>query len=101
MAKHSNSYRKGQSSTDFNPGKYGKNWADIEFQLMTGSKAKNAISPATQPIIGTLVVGGKRVELTFTETNKIISELVEGQQAHNTAKRLGGLESGMGTYRGE
>ena len=67
---------------------------------MTGSKAKNPIAPAEQPLVGTLVIGNKRVELTFSETNKIITELVAGQQAHTTAKKLGQLEEGMGTYRG-
>ena len=98
--KHSQNYKRGQSSTEFEPGKYGKNWQSIEFQLMTGRKALTPLAPATQPIIGTLVVDGKRVELTFSETNKIITELVAGQQAHTTAKRLGQLEEGMGTYRG-
>jgi hypothetical protein len=99
--KHQNqNYKRGQSSNDFEPGKYGKHWNDIEFQLMTGAKAKTPLAPATQPIIGTLCVGGKQIELTFSETNKIITELAQGQQAHTTAKRLGQLEQGMGTYRG-
>jgi len=100
MTKSNNNFRKGQSSNNFVPGKYGANWGSIEFQLMTGAKAKNVIAPAEQPIVGTLVIGGKRVDLTFSETNKIITELVEGQQAYNTAKRLGSLDTGMGTYRG-
>ena len=78
--KHQNqNYKRGQSSNDF---------------------AKTPLAPATQPIIGTLCVGGKRIELTFSETNKIITELAQGQQAHTTAKRMGQLEEGMGTYRG-
>ena len=67
---------------------------------MTGIKAKNPKAPAEQPIVGTLVLGSNRIELTFSETNKIITELVAGQQAHTTAKRLGQLDEGMGTYRG-
>ena len=67
---------------------------------MTGAKAKNPIAPATQPIIGTLILGSKKVELTFSEANKIMTEIVQGQQAYNTAKKLGLLEEGMGTYRG-
>tara|TARA_R110001592_G_scaffold135314_1_gene351538 strand:+ start:184 stop:483 length:300 start_codon:yes stop_codon:yes gene_type:complete len=99
MIKNQN-YKRGQSSTSFIPGKYGSKWDTIEFELMTGIKAKNPIAPAEQPIVGTLVIGNKRVELTFSETNKIITELVAGQQAHTTAKKLGQLEEGMGTYRG-
>ena len=101
MAKHVNqNYKRGMSTTKNDPAKYGKNWAGIEFQLMTGAKAKQAIAPATQPIIGSLVIGNTKVELTFSEANKIITEIVQGQQAYNTAKKLGQLESGMGTYRG-
>jgi len=101
MAKHINqNYKRGMSTTKNDPAKYGKNWAGIEFQLMTGAKATQPTPPATQPIIGTLVVGNSKVELTFSETNRIITELVAGQQAFNTAKKMGQLEAGMGTYRG-
>ena len=93
-------YKRGMSTTKVDPAKYGKNWAGIEFQLATGAKTKQAIAPATQPIIGSLVIGNAVVELTFSETNKIITEIVQGQQAYNTAKKLGQLESGMETYRG-
>lgn len=99
--KHINQdYKRGMSTTKVDPAKYGKNWANIEFELMTGAKAKQAIAPANQPIVGALVIGNTRVELTFSETNKIITEIVQGQQAYNTAKKLGQLESGMETYRG-
>lgn len=100
MGKLNLNYKRGMSTTDVDPAKYGKNWSNIEFQLMTGAKALNPLPPATQPIIGTLVVGDKRVEITFSEANRIMSEIVQGQQAYNTAKKLGQLEAGMGTYRG-
>ena len=100
--KHTNQdYKRGMSTTKVDPAKYGKNWSAIEFELMTGNKALKATPPANQPIIGTLVIGNKRVELTFSESNKILTEIVQGQQAYNTAKKMGCLEEGMGTYRGE
>jgi len=99
--KHKNQdFKRGQSTTKQDPAKYGKNWAGIEFQLMTGAKAHNPTPPANQPIIGTLCIGSKKVEVTFSEANRIINELFQGQQAYNTAKKLGQLEDGMGTYRG-
>tara|TARA_B110000908_G_scaffold170937_1_gene232005 strand:+ start:993 stop:1298 length:306 start_codon:yes stop_codon:yes gene_type:complete len=101
MGQHvNNNYKRGMSTTDADPAKYGKHWANINFELMTGAKATVPVAPSNQPIIGTLVIGNKRVELTFSEANKIMSEIVQGQQAYNTAKKLGQLEAGMGTYRG-
>ncbi len=99
--KHKNQdYKRGMTTTKNDPAKYGKNWSSIEFQLMTGAKALNAVPPATQPIIGTLVIGNQRVELTFSESNRVLTEIVQGQQAFYTAKKMGQLEEGMGTYRG-
>ena len=99
--KHINQdYKRGMSTTKVDPAKYGKHWAGIEFQLATGAKSKQPTAPATQPIVGSLVIGNAVVELTFSETNKIITEIVQGQQAYNTAKKLGQLELGMETYRG-
>jgi hypothetical protein len=101
MGQHvNNNYKRGMSTTDADPAKYGKHWANINFELMTGAKALTPTHPATQPIIGTLVLGNKKVEITFSEANRIMSEIVQGQQAYNTAKKLGQLEAGMGTYRG-
>jgi len=84
----------------FNPSKYGKTWATIDFELAHGPKALHPIAPATQPIIGTLLIAGKRVEITFTESNKIMETLMDAQTQYNVAKRMGQLESGTGTYRG-
>ena len=59
----------------FNPQKYGKVWSTIDCELMKGAKAKHPQGDANQPIIGTLFIDGKRVELTFSETNQL--ELVK------------------------
>jgi hypothetical protein len=100
MTQQNQTYKKGMSTTSNDPAKYGQNWTNIEFQLMTGDKATKVVPPATQPIIGTLVVGNKRIELTFSEANKVMTEIQQGQQAYNTAKKMGALETNMGTYRG-
>ena len=67
---------KHNSKKPFDPGKYGKNWAGIKIELATGNKAVNPIPPATQPIIGTLLIGGHKIDITFSEANR----LVEGYQ---------------------
>ncbi len=84
----------------FNPDKYGKVWGSIDFEMAHGAKAMNAIAPSTQPIMGTLIVGGKRVEITFSEANKIIETLQDSQYRFNVAKKMGMLEAGHEPYRG-
>ena len=84
----------------FNPQKYGKVWGSIDFEMAHGTKAMNPVPPSTQPIMGTLVIGGKRVEITFSEANRIIETLQDSQYRFNVAKKMGMLEAGHGTYRG-
>ena len=84
----------------FNPNKFGNLWQTIEFELMTGSKAKNPQGESNQPIICTLKVGGKRFELTHSETNRMVETLLEAQSTYKKAARIGMLDSGTGTYRG-
>ena len=81
----------------FNPEKYGKNWASIKVELAKGNKAINAIPPATQPIIGTLCIGKHKVDITFSEANRLIEELVDSKNRYNVASRMGMLEAGTGT----
>tara|TARA_Y100001938_G_scaffold150528_1_gene241883 strand:- start:316 stop:630 length:315 start_codon:yes stop_codon:yes gene_type:complete len=88
------------SKKPFNPGKYGKVWGSIDFELAHGSKAHNPVPPSTQPIMGTLIIGGKRVEITFSEANRIIETLQDSQYRYNVAKKMGMLEAGHEPYRG-
>ncbi len=81
----------------FEPGKYGKNWANIKVELAKGNKAINPIPPATQPIIGTLCIGKMIVDLTFSEANRLIEELVDAKNRYNVASRMGMLEHNSGT----
>ena len=45
----------------------------------------------SQPI-GTLIVGNKRVDLTWSECNKIFSTLLDAQQIHRRKIQLGMFE---------
>ena len=79
------------------PGRYGKNWGTIKIELAKGSKAINPIPPATQPIIGTLCIGNARVDITFSEANRIMEEIVDAKHRYNVASRLGMLGADQGT----
>ena len=81
----------------FEPGRYGKNWGNIKVELAKGNKAINPIAPATQPIIGTLCIGNMKVDITFSEANRIAEELHDCKHRYNVANRLGMLEAGSGT----
>tara|TARA_R110000744_G_scaffold163851_2_gene280864 strand:+ start:124 stop:441 length:318 start_codon:yes stop_codon:yes gene_type:complete len=84
----------------FNPNKFGKVWNTIGTELMTGPKAKNPQGEANQPIICTLKLDGKRIEMTHSETNRLIEELYEAQSTYRKAARIGMLDSTAGTYTG-
>ena len=75
----------------FEPGKYGKNWGNINVELAKGNKAVKAVPPATQPVIGTLCIGNMKVDITFSEANRIIEELNDAKHRYNVANRLGML----------
>ena len=81
----------------FDPGKYGKNWASIDFELAHGVVA---VAPAKQPIIGYLRIAGQKIGITFSEANKIQETLKDGKHAFNVARSLCMTEGGFGTYRG-
>ena len=84
----------------FNPNKFGKLWGGINTTLMKGAKAKNPQGEANQPLICTLHIGGKKFELTHSETNRLIEELHEAQSTYKKALRLGMLEHNSGTPDG-
>jgi len=86
--------------TPFEPGRLGPNWGSITFEQSYGSKAMNAVAPCNQPLIGTLIIGKVRVDITFSEANKIIETLQDSQYRFNVAKKMGMLESGHEPYRG-
>ena len=88
---------KNQNRSKFDPKRFGKNWGSINFKLAKGRKAKVAIEPANQPIIGSLCIAGQEIEITFSEANKIMDTLRDAQHQYNVAKRIGGLDDGSGT----
>ena len=78
----------------FNPGRYGKVWNTIRFEH---DWDRVPMGDAKQPVIGKLCLDGKSIELTFTETNKIIDILRDAQHSHNVGVRLGQTNNNPGT----
>jgi|TARA_R110000782_G_scaffold202280_3_gene290878 hypothetical protein len=77
----------------FEPGKYGKNWGGIDFELAHGVVA---VPPAKQPIIGYLKIAGQRIGITFSEANKIAETLNDAKHQFNVARSLGMTAGGYG-----
>ena len=79
-----------------NPDRYGKLWNTIEFSL-EGAR-KNAQSKAEGiPVIGTLKIGGKSFDITWTEATRLMETLQDAKHQYNVAERMGMLEPGTGT----
>jgi len=65
----------------------GKNYNSIDFEMsdkITLANYKERSNP-----IGDLLVGGKRVELTWSECNKIITTLEDAKTSHQRKIQLG------------
>ena len=65
--------------------KHGKNYMNIDFELNESYDYK---SDSSQPI-GQLVVGNKRISLSFGDINKVVETLHDAQVAHKNTYRLG------------
>ena len=67
--------------------KLGKNYNSIEFELSDSLNEGN-ITNKTKPI-GKLIVGNQRIELTYSECNKIITTLSDAQLIVKQKQKLG------------
>ena len=65
----------------------GKNYNSIDFEMSENLRLDN-YKERSNPI-GDLVVGGKRVELTWSECNKIITTLEDAKSTHHRKIQLG------------
>jgi len=72
--------------TKFNPSKFGSTWASIFWK---GKPGLSPVGEAKQAIIGTLNIGGKEHDLTFSECNKVIETLIDAKEAAKVSVRLG------------
>ncbi len=66
---------------------FGKNYNSIDFEM--GEHLNEANYKDKSRPIGTLVVGSQRVDLTWSECNKIFTTLLDAQQIHRRKIQLG------------
>jgi hypothetical protein len=85
MAKFNYNKNNRQERTKFNPSKFGPTWASI---FWNGKPGLTPQGDANQPIIGTLNIAGKQIDMTFSECNKLIETLIDAKEAARTSKRL-------------
>ena len=76
--------------------RYGKLWNTIEFSL-EGARRNQKAKAEGVPVIGTLSIGGKSFDITWTEATRIMETLQDAKHQYNVAERLGMLEPGTGT----
>lgn len=67
--------------------KLGKNYNSIEFEL-SDSLSEHNIANKTMPI-GKLIIGNQKIELTYSECNKIIATLSNAQLIIKQKQKLG------------
>ena len=96
MAKFKRGYSTDHGARPNNPAeKYGEMWASINFNL-EGAR-RHYHTKKDVPVIGTLEIGGKSFDITWSEANRIIRSLEDGKHQYNVAQRMGMLEPGTGT----
>mgnify|MGYP003118281725 CR=1 FL=1 len=78
---------KHHSKKPFNPDRYGKLWKTIGYELRYGNQTP--IGEANQPTMGSLLIDGKKFEVTWTEANRIIDSIRDLQNVYSKAKRMG------------
>ena len=90
MAHKTNYNNNRPQKAKFDPGKFGSTWSSIFWK---GKPGLTAVGDANQPIIGTLNVGGKEHDLTFSECNKIIETLIDAKEGSKISARLGSTQN--------
>lgn len=74
-----------QTKQSFN--KLGKHYSSIDFELSNLICESNIGNKSTP--IGNLIVGDRKIELTYSECNRIISTLMDAQLIFKQQKKLG------------
>jgi len=67
----------------------GKNYATIDFEIKDQVNADEFKYSKMKPIVGTFVIGNKRVEVTFSELNHIMSTAGAAMNQCDMAYRMG------------
>jgi len=67
----------------------GKNWATIDFEIKEQVDPTEFKYSKMKPIVGTFVIGNKRVEVTYSELNQIMHTAGASMQQCDNAYRIG------------
>jgi hypothetical protein len=68
--------------------KLGKVYWSIDFDMNDGLTEKD-FRESDNPIIGDLLIGDKRIPLTFSECNRIMETLGDAKHTHHQTYKLG------------
>ena len=67
----------------------GKNYASIDFEINERVDATEFKYAKMKPIVGTFVIGNKRVEVTYSELNHILRTAAAATEQCDMAYRIG------------
>ena len=67
----------------------GKNWATIDFEIKDSVNASDFKYAKMKPVIGTFVIGNKRIDVTYSELNQIMHTAAASMQQCDNAYRMG------------
>ena len=67
----------------------GKNYASIDFEIKEHVNPNDFKFSKMKPVVGTFCVGNKRVDVTFSELNQIMSTAGAAMQQCDMAYRMG------------
>lgn len=67
----------------------GKNYTSIDFEIKDSVNPNDFKYAKMKPIVGTFIIGNKRVEVTFSELNQIMHTCNAAMQTCDQAYRMG------------
>tara|TARA_R100001443_G_scaffold58849_1_gene69291 strand:+ start:362 stop:661 length:300 start_codon:yes stop_codon:yes gene_type:complete len=67
----------------------GKNYASIDFEIKEHVNPTDFKYSKLKPIVGTFVIGNKRVDVTYSELNQIMRTAGHSMEACDQAYRMG------------
>jgi hypothetical protein len=69
--------------------RYGKLYASIDFEVNENISAENFRKTPNKPVVGKLMIGGKKFDVTFQELDQIQRTLQAAKEVVNKRYKLG------------
>ena len=69
--------------------RYGKLFASIDFEVNENISAENFRKQPNKPVVGKLMIGGKKFDVTFQELDQIQRTLQAAKEVVNKRYKLG------------